>query len=448
MTRTHRDDQRPAPLATDEPLEGHYFVSTYPPFSTWTADRVADAKRMLNRAPTASPDAAFGLYVHIPFCMKRCRYCYYLAYTGRSLEQIDGYLDTLVDELAIYRRSPALAERDLSFVYFGGGTPSLLHERSLARMIDRLQSIMPWSKAKEVTFECAPKTVNECKLRILKDSGVTRLSLGVQIMDDEVLRSNGRVHFVSDVEQAYAEIRKVGFPVVNIDLIVGLIGETDSTFFGSLDRVLGMQPDSVTIYQLEIPHNTPLYAALRCGGLDATPASWEEKRHRLAGAFARLEEHGYHVRSAYAAVRDPVRHPFVYQDAQYHGADLLGLGVSSFSYIDGVHFQNVTSNRAYVEKVRTGSCPIGRAYTLSDDERLVREFVLQLKLGRADAKYFSGKFGVDLRERFRRPLDQLARLGWLSADAQGITVTRVGLLRVDRLLANFYHRCHKNKQHS
>ena len=98
--------------------------------------------------------------------------------------------------------------------------------------------------------------------------------------------------------------------------------------------------------------------------------------------------------------------------------------------------------------VRTGSCPIGRAYTLSHDERLVREFVLQLKLGRADAKYFSEKFGVDIRERFRRPLDELGRLGWLSADAQGVTVTRVGLLRVDRLLASFYHTCHKNKRYS
>jgi oxygen-independent coproporphyrinogen-3 oxidase len=262
--------------------------------------------------------------------------------------------------------------------------------------------------------------------------------MGVQQLDDEVLRRNGRVHLTADVERAYATLRRVGFPVVNIDLIVGLVGETDESFFASLDRVIGMAPESVTIYQLEIPFNTPLYRAIRAGEVEPLPASREVKRRRAKQAFARLEEAGYEVRSAYAAVRGGEETRFLYQEEQYRGADLLGIGLSSFSYVDGVQHQNRTELSEYRDRVSRGRFPVWRSYALDDDERLVREFVLQLKLGSVGTGEFRRKFDVDIGRRFRTALSRFEQSGWLKVGEGSVALTRDGLLRVDEMIPEFY----------
>jgi|CXWL01.1.fsa_nt_gi oxygen-independent coproporphyrinogen-3 oxidase len=430
-----------------EPWFGSYFVSTYPPFSQWSPDDISHVERVLAKKAQA-PDVPLGLYVHIPFCAKRCDYCYYLSYADKTQVQHHEYIETLLNELALYRQSPALADRRLSFAYFGGGTPSLLDAASLRSLLEGIQRLFSWDGVEEVTFECAPRSVTESKLRVLQDAGVTRLSLGVQTLDDDVLLLNGRIHSRKDVDHAYEQIRRVGFNVVNLDLIVGLPGESDDSVDQSLDRVIEMSPESITIYQLEIPHNTPLYRVSRDGEPPATIPSWHMKRVRLAHSFERLESAGFMIRSAYAAVRDPDRHRFVYQDEQYRGADLLGIGVSSFSYLTGVHYQNQTDYEAYVEFVGQEKLPVRRAHHLSTSERLVREFVLQLKLRRADSAYFDKKFGTNILERFKEPLKQCTDRGWVAVDATGVRVTREGLVRIDRLLPAFYADRYRNVAYS
>jgi len=430
-----------------EPWFGSYFVSTYPPFSQWSLNETTHVEHVLSNGLAVSKEP-LGLYVHIPFCVKRCDFCYYLSHADKTHDQHRAYVDALLKELTLYREYAALADRVLSFVYFGGGTPSVLDEASMRSLMEGLTKLFPWNRVEEVTFECAPRSVTEPKLRVLRDAGVTRLSLGVQTLDDDVLRLNGRVHLRKDVDEAYERIRRVGFDVVNLDLIVGLPGESDEIVDRSLEGVIAMFPESVTIYQLEIPHNTPLYRAANSGETPATIPTWHKKRSRLARCFERLESAGYSIRSAYAAVRDPVRHRFIYQDAQYHGADLLGIGLSSFSYLGGVHYQNKVDYDAYVETVSKGELPVLRTYRLDSDERLVRELILQLKLGQVDAAYFVGKFGVDVLDRFKNRLRKYSKRGWLVIDAAGVRVTREGLLRIDRILPGFYLSGHRRVRYS
>ena len=207
-------------------------------------------------------------------------------------------------------------------------------------------------------------------------------------------------------------------------------------------------PESVTLYQLEIPMNTRLYRQLQAGESRDHPADWDTKHARLGEALSRLETDGYHVRSAYTVVRDPVRHQFVYQDEQYHGADLLGLGVSAFSYLAGIDQQNLATLDRYLSARRRGDLPLWRGYVLSEEERMVREFVLQLKLGGAIRAYFRAKFGVDVLERFRDALDDGRRRGWFDVGPGGVSVTRQGLLRIDRLLPAFYQPAHQGVRYS
>lgn len=428
---------------------GNYFVATYPPFSQWTTDAVGAFCDMLDRpiAPEEAPP--LGLYVHIPFCVDRCRYCYYLSYGGDDRGNLDHYVDALIAELGRYTDRPAIIDRSLDFVYFGGGTPSLLTRSSLQRLFDGLQEIQPWADTREVTFECAPKSVTPAKMDLLRQGGVTRLSLGVQQLDDEVLARNGRVHLIKDVEAAYDAVRQSGFPVVNLDLMVGLVGETRESLRRSLERVIELEPDSVTVYQMEIPLNTPLYRDLQSGDEDRDElADWSEKRARLALAFETLAEAGYEHISAYAMVRDQSKHDFVYQREQYHGADLLGIGASSFGYIQGMHHQNAPALSRYSELVEAGQLPLFRAYALDAGERLVREFVLQLKLGRLRRDYFLNKFGVDVLERFRQPLEQIAGRGWMVWDEEEIKLTEQGLARADHLISSFYQPHHRDVRYS
>ncbi len=429
----------------DEPLLGNYFVATYPPFSCWSRDGAAQVREAL--ATCHSGAAPLGLYVHVPFCAHRCHFCYYHSYASMSRDVTDSYVDMLVRELAIYAQAPALAGRALAFAYFGGGTPSILSPAQIDRCLRGLQESFPWNSAEEVTFECAPQSTTESRLRVLRDRGVSRISLGVQQLNDGVLQNSGRIHRVRDVERAYAAIRRVGFAGVNIDLMVGMVSETDESFGASLEDAIGMQPDSITIYQMEIPPNTPLYRATRDGQLSASIDSWEVKRARLTRGFARLEEAGYAVRSAYAAVRDPARHRFVYQESQYRGADLLGIGLASFSYLNGLHYQNLSSLEAYGEHVGDGRLPLERSYALSDEEQMIREFVLQLKLGRVETAYFREKFGIEISRRFAEPLSQSVAAGLVAIDGDAVVLTRAGLLRVDRMLPAFYLPEHRNARY-
>lgn len=424
-----------------EPAEGNLFVSAYPPFSCWKADCSSDFERILQSSPDRQGDVPLGLYVHIPFCLQRCQFCYYRSIANPASDLIDSYLDALISEIRLYGEAPRLKGRKLAFAYFGGGTPALLSPDQMQRLFRELQSVFPWSDIQEVTFECSPKTVTRDRLEILRAAGVTRISMGAQQLNDDVLQQSGRVHLVEDIRRAYAEIRQHSFDVVNIDLMVGLVGETEQSFFESLRQVIAMNPDSITFYQLEIPANTPLFHALQEGQISSL-AGWDMKRQRLAHAFAQLEREGYTLRSAYAAVRDPARHRFYYQEMQYRGADLLGTGLASFSYLGGMHYQNLVSMREYSGSLASGRLPYKRGYVLDDEERMVREFVLQLKLGRVETVYFLSTFGVNVTERFREPLRQFSQRGWLSIDADAVTLTRQGLLRVDRLLPAFYRSEH------
>jgi oxygen-independent coproporphyrinogen-3 oxidase len=204
----------------------------------------------------------------------------------------------------------------------------------------------------------------------------------------------------------------------------------------------------VTIYQMEVPYNTTLYQRMKDSHADSAPvADWDTKRRWTDEAFRALEEAGYRVGSAYTAQRGE-KTRFVYRDELWRGADLLGLGVSSFSHVGGVHFQNEHEFEDYLARVARGELPHGRAYALADEERLIREFVLQMKLGRVERAYFRRKFGVDPVERFAEPLAAHRAAGWLTWTDAEIRTTRAGLLRVDSLLWAFFLEQHRGSRYA
>ena len=433
-----------------EPEVGSYFVANYPPFSVWTPDAVArDARPALASRPVAG--VPLGLYLHIPFCRKRCHFCYFRVYTNKNAQQVEQYLDLLAREWDRLRMEPAIAGRPVDFVYFGGGTPSFLSTQQLSSLVSRLTEHTPWTSASEVTFECEPGTLTEAKLDTIRRLGVTRLSLGVENFDDGILEMNGRAHRSPEIAKSYQHARSIGFPQINIDLIAGMLGETDENWRRNIERTLELDPDSVTIYAMELPYNTTITSDILTGAGQFTQhvASWDTRRRWVGEAWEALERAGYTIGSAYTAVKDPSRTKFIYRDRLWEGADLAALGVASFGHIQGVHMQNVDTWETYAAAIEGGDLPLGRAYRPSADERLIRETILQLKRGAIRPSYFAAKFGVDIRDRFADAWRSIAADGFLAPGADDrIALTREGLLRVDMLLQRFFLPQHRNVRYT
>jgi len=430
-----------------EPTEvGSYFVANYPPFSVWTPEHVPAALDRLDGAPR--PGVPLGLYLHIPFCRKRCTFCYFRVYTDKNADEVDVYTDTLAKEIGLYASRRGLSGRQFEFVYFGGGTPSFLSNKQLLRLIDRIRQHWTWEAAREVTFECEPGTLKKSKLETIKRIGVTRLSLGVEHFDDEVLSTNGRAHKSPEIFRAWEWIREVGFPQVNIDLIAGMVGDTPDKWKTTVAKGLELQPDSVTIYQMELPFNTVISRQAQETGEPPPVADWATKRTWVEYAFGQFESAGYKVSSGYTLVKPSDRSGFVYRDSLWHGADLVGTGVASFSHVGGVHFQNVDTWESYLERVERGELPIARALPVTARQRLIRELILQLKTGRLDGAYFRGKFGADISREFGEALDGLSSEGLAEVRGDDVRLTRPGLLRVDALLPRFFESEHRRVRYT
>jgi len=437
----------PGAGTVDKTTVGNYFVSNYPPYSFWSPDRVGEAQAALARPP--APGTDLGIYLHIPFCRKRCHFCYFKVYTDKKQDEIGAYLDAAIAEIGLYADRPFIGGRLPRFVYFGGGTPSFLSVEQLLNLTAAMKFVFPWDAVEEVTFECEPGTLTDRKIHTIREIGVTRLSLGVENFSDRVLELNGRAHQSQQIYRAYEYARALAFPQVNIDLIAGMMGETEDNWRECVRRTIELGPDSVTIYQMEIPFNTTIYKGMKQSGhAEAPVADWPTKRAWVAYAFAELERVGYHVASAYTAVKDRQKTSFVYRDSLWRGADLLGLGVSSFSHVGGTHFQNEHDFAPYVQRVQKRELPLWRAYTPDADERLIREFVLQLKLGHLDFGYFRDKFGVDPLRRFAAQLSELERQGLATIRGDRFDLTRDALLEIDRLLHAFFLHQHQHARYA
>lgn len=422
---------------------GSYFVANYPPFSVWSAEHLPEVHHRLDAGAGAvdagSTPSPLGLYLHIPFCRKRCKFCYFRVYTDKNSSDVEVYLRALAREAELYARRAAVQDRNLDFVYFGGGTPSFLSSEQLEGVIDRIADHWSWSQSPEVTFECEPGTLKKSKLETIKAIGTTRLSLGIEHFDDDVLTLNGRAHRSPEVYRAYGWARDVGFAQINVDLIAGMLGDTESKWKRTVDEALRLEPDSVTIYQMELPHNTVISKEAKDSGSPPPVADWPTKRAWVDYAFRQFEAAGYGVSSAYTVTRPEKNARFVYRDAVWRGADMIGLGVASFSHVAGVHFQNADQWENYVESLLDRSAlPVARAYPMTNRQRLIRELILQLKLGEVDAGYFRDKFSVDIMEAFGDAFTSLYAAGLGHADGDAIHLSRAGLLRVDELLPLFF----------
>lgn len=425
---------------------GSVFISNYPPFSVWSDDQVPAVSEQL-QVPFEG-DAPLGLYLHIPFCRKRCKFCYFKVYTDKNSKEIQNYLAGIKREVALLANQPYLKGRKPDFVYIGGGTPSYISARHLRDLIASVKEHFSFDNVKEFTFEAEPGTLTEAKLEAIRDVGVTRLSLGVENFDDTLLEENGRAHISTEIYRVLPWIRAQNFDQFNIDLISGMVGETSENWQANIDKAIEMDPDSITIYQMELPFNTVYSGAILQGEKPAEFADWATKRRWHNDAINQFGEAGYDISSGYTMIRKGRNVRFQYRDNLWRGADLLALGCSSFGHLGGIHYQNQPGLGAYNAEVEKDKLPIRRALVTTDKQRLIREMILQLKLGKIEVAYFEKKFGVNILDCFRDAYEAHKAAGMLDWSDEAVTLTRDGLLRVDSLLPAFYETEFQNTRYT
>jgi oxygen-independent coproporphyrinogen-3 oxidase len=434
-----------ATATTKKTEVGSYFIANYPPFSQWATDGLADVKAALTAPPKEMP---LGLYLHIPFCRKRCKFCYFRVYTDKNSAEVEQYVAALAREIELVSKLPVMGARPFRFVYFGGGTPSFLSAKQLTSLVDRLRANINWNHAEEVTFECEPGTLSQPKVNTLKELGVTRISLGVENFGDAILEENGRAHLSAEIGKAWQWILDAGFANTNIDLIAGMVGENWDNWRDCIRRTIDYSPDSVTIYQMELPFNTVYSKDILGNHVESAVADWPTKRAWVSYAFDELCAAGYSVSSAYTLVKDKSKVNFSYRDNLWRGSDLLATGVASFGHVSGVHYQNLAEWPQYIGSLDRGELPLWRGLKPTPHQLLIREMILQLKTGRLDAGYFRHKFGVEILDEWRDQWRQHTADELLEINGDEIRLTRAGLLQADALLPVFFEPEHRDVRYT
>lgn len=420
---------------------------------------VSEAFSALSQA-AALPRPLYSLYLHIPFCVKKCRYCDFLS-GPQDEETRERYTRALINEIKMQTICPAGSPVDT--VFFGGGTPSVLSGSQIDRIMEALHSFFSIQKDAEISMETNPGTADDEKLRVLKTAGINRLSLGVQSMHDRELALLGRIHTAAQARQTFENARKAGFDNINIDLMSALPGQSLESWADTLEQAVRWAPEHISAYSLIIEEGTPFAAMYENGSLPALPdEDTDRKMYHYTGAF--LSEHGYqrYEISNYALPGRECRHNSGY----WTGHPYLGLGIGAASYVNGTRFSNCTDLREYLEVLgsqkdrvdateqtdkpeqadkakqveKTGITALIRTDLLSlSAEEQMEEFMflgLRMTKGVRNA-VFTERFGKSIEQVYGRILERHISQGVLEKTPGGYRLTDRGVDVSNYVLADY-----------
>jgi oxygen-independent coproporphyrinogen-3 oxidase len=314
-----------------------------------------------------------GVYVHVPFCLTRCGYCDFNAYAGLD-ELRPRYLRALLAETAL--AAPAWDGASIASVFLGGGTPTTMTPGDLGSLLRVLRDEFDVAPDAEVTIEANPDTVEDASLGALLAEGYTRLSMGAQSFDPEVLRSLERLHSPDSVRRAFFAARAAGYVNVNLDLIYGAHNETLESWEGTLAETMALAPEHVSAYALTIEPATPLGRAVAHGDVPAPDPDTQADMFQLACSMLRDAGYGHYEISNWARPGYECRHNLGYWRRQPY----LGLGAGAHSYRDDRRWWNVRPPEEYLATVERGDLPVGGEETLEPGDAYLEEVFLRLRI--------------------------------------------------------------------
>jgi oxygen-independent coproporphyrinogen-3 oxidase len=406
------------------------------------ASLVDDA--LLAPVPDLAPAVApFGIYLHVPFCVRKCRYCDFVTYAGRA-GLIPSHIDALVGEIEAVPGRWAGALPPVSSVFWGGGTPSLLPPESFARVHAAIGRVFGWRDglaATEVTVEANPETVDEEYWAALRATGVNRVSLGVQSFQPAGLRALDRDHDAATAIRAVEAARRAGLDDVSLDLIFGWAGQTDDDWQADLAQAVALAPTHLSLYALTIEDGSALFADIARGRVAAPDDDRQADFYEAAVAYLGAAGYeGYEISNwAYrpagaAPSTNRSRHNSLY----WRNGEYLGFGVGAHSHFRGHRFGNGRLVRRYTEAVQAGTHTPASDETIDEATAMAETMMLGLRLAEGVSRAaFRARHGRDLDAVYGAQLAALAPLGVLTDTGDAVRLTTRGRLVANEILVRF-----------
>ena len=371
---------------------------------------------------------ALGLYLHVPFCSSICNYCNF----NRGLFE-SGLKDRYVAALEREIRAAGRGE-PVDTVYFGGGTPSLLEPAEIGRLIQACRDAFGVTRDAEVTLETNPETSNVQRMDGFRAAGVNRVSFGVQSFRDAELKRLGRLHSADRAGAAFAEARAAGFDNISLDLMMWLPEQSTGNWSESVNRLIEVGPDHVSLYLLELYPNAPLKEEMARAGWSQAPD--EDAAEMYLAGLAALDAAGYEQYEISNVCRPgrESRHNVKY----WTDGSWLGLGCGAHSTRDGVRWKNVAPTGEYVARVMAGQPVAVDVRTMTPDERLEDALFTGLRLaGGVDVESVARRYGADVWGRFGDELQPFIEAGVLLREGPQLRLTREGMLVANEVMRVF-----------
>ena len=376
------------------------------------------------------------LYLHIPFCVRKCNYCDFFSASGTEEEQA-AYVSAMIQEIQSYQELSG--EYEVQTIFLGGGTPSLLTPEQIEQIFNAIYHTFSVNENAEITMEMNPGTVDIEKLHAMKAAGVNRLSIGLQSAQNEELKMLGRIHTFEEFLETWKLIEQAGFKNRNIDLMSALPGQTIESYEDTLSKVLALEPEHISAYSLILEEGTVFYDWYEKGKLDR--GAWklpsEEEEYAMGElTILRLAEAGmyrYEI-SNYAKPGKECRHNLGYWDR----VEYLGIGAGSSSLIKGERFDHIRDRKAYIEKIRNGESILIDREILSVESQMEEFMYLGLRkvegVSRTD---FQNYFGKNVDDVYGKILDKLEEEQLLEFSGDRIRLTHRGMDVSNCVLAEF-----------
>lgn len=370
------------------------------------------------------------LYVHLPFCKKKCNYCDFVSEKA-STETIEAYLSLLCKEAKLYEgfRSP----QGLLTIFFGGGTPSLLTPKQFEVLLENFKEIFGFAESMEITVEANPESVDKKYLKSLHKLGINRISFGAQSFQNSLLKAMGRLHNEKDIEKAVMAAKESGFKNINIDLMYGLPNQTMKDWQESLKKAVALPVTHISTYGLKLSEATPWGKAEAEGNLSLPSEEANADMQLFAMEYLEKKHFPRYEIANFARLDYPCRHNTAY----WLRKDYLGLGLNASSLLDNIRLRNENTFAAYGEKVEKGIFPWAEREVLTYEEIREEEILLPLRLvWGLNIGEFAEKYGSEYFAEKKGQMVKLFDLGLLTLENSQLQLTDKGVLLNNEVLAS------------
>lgn len=364
-----------------------------------------------------------GIYIHIPFCKKKCYYCDFISYSNKT-ELIEEYIECIVKEIQDWKKSTNIEKYKISTIYIGGGTPSYIKEKHIEKILENLREFI--NPQVEITIELNPGTVTKEKLQAYKKAGINRLSIGLQETHDELLKQIGRIHTFNQFEETYNLAKEVGFNNINVDLMIGLPNQTIEYIKENLEKIIKLQPNHISVYSLILEENTVLEKQISQGKLTLPDEQQERAMYWYVKNTLELQGYNQYEISNFAKKGKESKHNLnCWEQEEYRG-----FGIAAHSYIEGVRFSTTTSFSEYMKYVNVSKLnKYIQIHEVQEKEDMQKEYMLLglRKLEGVSISKFKNKFGENPIFLYYEEFQELTERKLLKIEGDKIKLTNRGL---------------------